>query len=139
MKFRTTVMVFFILFAVVSAALWFMARTVIARSVPPNLILTAAREALQREESDLAGRLIIKGIFYCRDPEPFLTLAEGQPALQDYAKAVEQLRGGPSEAAEKWLERAAASGTPLLAARAKIRLDEIRYGTGMPNADRLPF
>lgn len=138
MSLRTALAVFAALFAVTSAALWGSAKFIVARSVPPQALMSGIRAALDRGETDLAGRLLVKAVFYSGNPDPFIRLASTQPGLADYLAAIDAVRRRPADA-ESALNRARSRGSPLIEARAKIRLEEMRYGAALPNADRLPF
>ncbi len=139
MKLRNALVIFVTILAVVSATLHFIATTVLRRSASTEFFQTSIQQALERGETDLAGRLLAKGVYYASEPEKILNLPVGQPALHDYLKAMTAVRDGNYRDAEILFGRAASSGNPLLASRAKIRLEEMRYGTGLPHAERIPF
>lgn len=111
----------------------------VRRAVPVEETLASAREAMARGETDLAWRKILKGVTYSGEPAPFLAIASGDPPLESYLKGIDRLRERRLREAEDQFARAAESDSPLLAVRARIRLQEMRYGTGVPNAGKIPF
>ncbi|OGH59270.1 MAG: hypothetical protein A3G34_03025 [Candidatus Lindowbacteria bacterium RIFCSPLOWO2_12_FULL_62_27] len=139
MSLRSAALAFFVLLGLVAAALGAASRMIVRRSVPVEPFLSAARASESRGELDLAGRLMVKGVFYSAEPERFIQLAAPKSAFADYLNGLLAIRRVDLSGAEGFLSRAAASGAPLLATRAKLRLDHVRYGTGLPHMEEIPF
>lgn len=139
MTIRKALSVFAAILAVLAASIHFAAKFVVERSMPPDKLIEAVRQAESRGESDLAIRLRIKGVYYSGDPRRFVEPSSGTAAIDGYLAAILAMREGRPAEAEELFGRVANTDSPLLAARARIRLEEMRYRTGFPNADRIPF
>ena len=139
MPLRTGLWGFLFVLAVVAAGLRAASTTILHRSASSEQIVAESRAAEKNAESDLAVRLLIKGLFYSDDPQKCVDSAPDVPAVRAYLKGLLELRAGRSTEAEGFFKQAAESAFPLLSARAKIHLEAIRYGSALPNVARIPF
>ena len=139
MTIRRGLGIFVVVFALTLLSVRAGSHFVVERSMRSDRQLLALRQAESAGESDFAMRLRIKGVYYSEDPKIFMEPPSGTPAVDQYLKGLFELRTGRYDEAERLFGLAAESDSPLVAARAKIRFDEMRYRTGFPNAERLPF
>ncbi len=142
MSVRAVLAMFLALAAFGGAAIYGSAAWIVRRSVFLDDLASEIRRARESGESDFAQRLLIKGAFYSKNPETLIRTVSDDPQLEAYLRAIVALRpdrpkGWPDPEAE--LRKAADGPSPLLAARAAIRLEQIRYKTAIPNAERIPF
>ncbi len=138
MNLKTGAIVFLVILTLTAAALGWIAHAVQTWAVPAESLLAESQAANQRGETDLAFRLLVKGAFYSDRPEAFVSAA-ADPDHQEYLKGIESLRRGQLDDAERRFSRVAQSDSKLLAVRAQIRIEEMRYRTGIPNSARIPF
>ncbi|MBI4179559.1 hypothetical protein HY522_09080 [bacterium] len=137
---RTAAWTFAVLFAAASAGLYFGARTIRSGSADWGAM---ARSAESRGETDLGLRLRIKDVYYAGRPASAAAESlEGAaaPDVLNYLRAIEAIRAGRAADAESSLSRVAESSrSPLLAARARARLDQFRYGSSLPKSGEIPY
>lgn len=138
MNLRNGFIAFAGILALTAAALWWGATRIRDISAPSDRLLAESAEAAARGEMDLAFRTLVKGAFYCDRPERFVEAASDEGS-RDYLKGIVALRRNAMPDAERWFGQAARSASPLIAARARVRLEEMRYGAGIPNSERIPF
>lgn len=136
---RRDLLILATLAVVVTSILYGMACSFVSRAVPAGEMMDRIREAESRGEADLAMRISVKAVFYSADPKSFIDHAGTVPMFQKYLRAVHLMRQGHTDAAEPFLMNVTHSDSPLLAARARGRLDEYRYRAGVPCSERIPY
>ena len=139
MSIRRGIWTFLGLFAVVSIALHVSSGILVERAVDPERLEASIRRANSQGERALASRLQFKGIFYSGEPKRFIGHSSGDPALENYAMGLRDHHEGHPREAESHFMKSEESDSPVLAALSKIRLEQIRYGTGIPHSEKIPF
>lgn len=139
MSVRASLGLFFAILVFAAATIKFSAGMFLGRAVSADGLERSIREAYDRGEPEFAARLLLKGVGFSDSPEKFIGLAAGDKPLESYLKGVAAHMSGRMTDAESHFLSASRSDSPLIAARAAIHLEEIRYRTGIPHAEKIPF
>lgn len=139
MSVRASLGLFFSILVFVTVAIKISTGVFLAHAVSADGLERSIREAYDRGEPEFAARLLLKGVGFSGSPEKFINLAAGDKPLEFYLKGVAAHMSGRMSAAESHFLSASRSDSPLIAARAAIHLEEIRYRTGIPHAEKIPF